>query len=32
MTFAKVCLAVLVCVPLAALIWFFVKKLVDEIR
>ncbi len=32
MTFAKICLAVLVCIPLAVVIYFFLKKLVDEIR
>lgn len=32
MTFAKICLAVLVCVPLTVLIYFFLKKLVDEIK
>ena len=32
MTFAKICLAVLVCIPLAIVIYFFLKKLVDEIR
>ncbi len=32
MTFAKICFAVLVCVPLAIMVCFFLKKLVDEIR
>ncbi len=32
MTFAKICLAVLVCIPMALLVYFFLKKLVDEIR
>ena len=32
MTFAKICLAVLLCVPLSAIVYFFLKKLVDEIK
>ena len=32
MTFARICLAVLVCVPLTVIVYFFLKKLVDEIR
>lgn len=32
MTFAKICMAVLVCIPLTAVIYFCLKKLVDEIR
>ncbi len=32
MTFARICLAILVCIPLVLLVCFFIKKLVDEIR
>lgn len=32
MTFAKICLAVLVCIPLISMVYFFVKKLVDQIK
>ena len=32
MTFAKICMAVLVCIPLTVVIDFCLKKLVDEIR
>jgi len=32
MTFAKICMAVLVCIPLTVVIYFCLKKLVDEIR
>jgi hypothetical protein len=32
MTVAKVCLAVLVCVPMAVIAYKLLKKIVDEIR